>query len=68
MLGIIFYILLLFLGYEDGDGKFTVEEYLFYGGGPQKPLTNLSNHPLLVLVSGLDQVRHNLNLPIYHLF
>lgn len=45
------------LGYENGDGKFTVEEYLFYEGGPQRPLKDLSNNPLLILISGLDQVR-----------
>ncbi|XP_037039978.1 DNA polymerase delta subunit 2 isoform X2 [Bradysia coprophila] len=47
------------LGYEDGAGKFTVEEYLFYEGGPQKPLTDLTNDPLLVLISGLDQSSPN---------
>lgn len=56
MLDIRFYFLSQ-LGYEDGSGKFAVEEYLFYEGGPQKPLVELSNNPLLVLISGLDQVR-----------
>lgn len=44
------------IGYEDGDGKFTVDDYLFYESGPQRPLKDLSESPLLVLVSGLDQV------------
>lgn len=37
------------------DGKFTVDDHLFYECGPQKPLKELSTSPLLVLISGLDQ-------------
>lgn len=43
-------------GYADGDGKFTVDDYLFYESGPQKSLTDLTRSPLLVIISGLDQV------------
>lgn len=43
------------LGYENDDGKFSVEDTLFYECGPQKPLSSLSSTPLLVLISGLDQ-------------
>lgn len=43
-------------GYEDGDGKFTVEDFLFYESGPQKSLKDLTQSPLLVIISGLDQV------------
>lgn len=46
------------IGYEEGDGKFIVDDYVVYESGPQKPLTELSQSPLLVLVSGLDQVNH----------
>ncbi|XP_055596214.1 DNA polymerase delta subunit 2 [Uranotaenia lowii] len=42
------------LGYEDGDGRFTVDEYIFYEGGPQKPLKTLESSPLVVLISGLN--------------
>lgn len=42
------------LGYEDGDGRFRVEDYLFYESGPQKPLKSLECSPLLVLISGLN--------------
>lgn len=42
-------------GYENDEGKFVVEDHLFYECGPQKPLNDLSSSPLLVLVSGLDQ-------------
>lgn len=45
------------LGYEDCDGKFTVEDFLFYESGPQRSLKSLTESPLLVLVSGLDQVQ-----------
>lgn len=41
-------------GYEGCDGRFEVEDYLFYEGGPQKPLSRLSNSPLLVIISGLN--------------
>ncbi|XP_058818072.1 DNA polymerase delta subunit 2 [Topomyia yanbarensis] len=43
------------LGYEDCDGRFQVEEYIFYEGGPQKPLKSLDCSPLVVFISGLDQ-------------
>lgn len=42
-------------GYSEADGKFTVEDSLFYECGPQQPLPELSVSPLLVLISGLDQ-------------
>ena len=32
-----------------------VEDHLFYGGGPQKPLKVLKESPLLVIISGLNQ-------------
>lgn len=44
------------LGYDEGNGKFIVEDYLFYESGPQRSLSDLSESPLLVLISGLDQV------------
>nr|XP_029714507.1 DNA polymerase delta small subunit-like isoform X1 [Aedes albopictus] len=40
--------------YEDGDGRFRVEDYLFYESGPQKSLKPLECSPLLVLISGLN--------------
>lgn len=43
------------LGYENDEGKFVVDDYLFYECGPQKPLKDLTSTPLLVLISGLDQ-------------
>lgn len=43
------------LGYENDEGKFVVEDHLFYESGPQTPLKDLTSSPLLVLVSGLDQ-------------
>uniref|UniRef100_A0A8D8GXB3 DNA polymerase delta subunit 2 n=1 Tax=Culex pipiens TaxID=7175 RepID=A0A8D8GXB3_CULPI len=46
-------------GYEDGDGRFHVEEYLFYEAGPQKPLKSLECSPLIVLISGLNQSSPN---------
>lgn len=46
---------LLNLGYENDEGKFVVDDYLFYECGPQKPLKDLTSSPLLVLISGLDQ-------------
>lgn len=42
-------------GYENDEGKFVVDEYIFYECGPQKPLADLSASPLLVFISGLDQ-------------
>lgn len=42
-------------GYENDEGKFIVEDYIFYECGPQKPLTELSSSPLVVFISGLDQ-------------
>lgn len=44
------------LGYETGDGKFEVEDYIFYNSGPEKSLNVLDNSPLVVLVSGLNLV------------
>lgn len=46
---------MIFLGYSEGDGNFKVEKCLFYECGPQKPLKELNESPLLVLISGLDQ-------------
>lgn len=43
-------------GYQEGDGKFTVEDVLFYESGPQATLQPLDESPLVVLISGLDQV------------
>lgn len=52
-------------GYEDGDGRFHVEEYLFYESGPQKPLKTLESSPLIVLISGLNQSSANdMSLPM----
>lgn len=45
----------IILGYENDEGKFVVEDHIFYECGPQKPLKDLSASPLLVFVSGLDQ-------------
>lgn len=47
------------LGYEDGDGRFSVEEYIFYQSGPQKPLKSLDCSPLVVFISGLNQGSSN---------
>uniref|UniRef100_A0AAG5DK48 DNA polymerase delta subunit 2 n=1 Tax=Anopheles atroparvus TaxID=41427 RepID=A0AAG5DK48_ANOAO len=43
------------MGYEESDGRFFVEDFIFYEGGPQKPLKPLDSSPLLVLISGLNQ-------------
>uniref|UniRef100_A0A2M4ALT6 DNA polymerase delta subunit 2 n=2 Tax=Anopheles triannulatus TaxID=58253 RepID=A0A2M4ALT6_9DIPT len=45
--------------YQESDGRFFVEDYLFYEGGPQKPLKSLDSSPLLVLISGLNQTAAN---------
>lgn len=45
----------LFSGYENDEGKFYVDDCVFYECGPQKPLSTLSTSPLIVLISGLDQ-------------
>uniref|UniRef100_A0A182MZ74 DNA polymerase delta small subunit n=1 Tax=Anopheles dirus TaxID=7168 RepID=A0A182MZ74_9DIPT len=47
------------MGYEESDGRFFVEDYIFYQGGPQKELQPLQNSPLLVLMSGLNQTTSN---------
>uniref|UniRef100_A0A182P8B2 DNA polymerase delta subunit 2 n=1 Tax=Anopheles epiroticus TaxID=199890 RepID=A0A182P8B2_9DIPT len=47
------------MGYEESDGRFFVEDYIFYQGGPQKELRPLESSPLLVLVSGLNQSAAN---------
>lgn len=52
---IVLFIPLNLLGYENDEGKFVVEDHLFYESGPQKPLKDLTSSPLLVLVSGLNQ-------------
>ncbi|XP_031618741.1 DNA polymerase delta small subunit isoform X2 [Contarinia nasturtii] len=48
-------IVVAVLGYENDEGKFVVEDHMFYECGPQKPLKELTSSPLLVFVSGLDQ-------------
>ncbi|XP_055302693.1 DNA polymerase delta subunit 2 isoform X2 [Sitodiplosis mosellana] len=48
-------IVMAVLGYENDEGKFMVEDNLFYESGPQTPLKDLTSSPLLVFVSGLDQ-------------
>lgn len=45
----------MILGYENDEGKFVVDDVLFYESGPQTPLKDLSSAPLVVFVSGLDQ-------------
>ncbi|XP_055542140.1 DNA polymerase delta subunit 2 [Wyeomyia smithii] len=47
------------LGYEDCDGRFQVDDYIFYECGPQKPLKTLECSPLVVLISGLNQSSPN---------
>ncbi|XP_055372182.1 DNA polymerase delta subunit 2 [Condylostylus longicornis] len=42
-------------GYVECDGKFEVEDMIFYESGPQKSLKILDESPLLVLISGFDQ-------------
>ncbi|CAD7086276.1 unnamed protein product [Hermetia illucens] len=42
------------LGYIETDGRFMVDDILFYESGPQKSLKTLEDSPLLVLISGLD--------------
>lgn len=44
----------LYIGYEGCDGKFLVDDILYYESGPQKPLSTLNESPLVVLISGLD--------------
>lgn len=45
----------IFSGYENDEGKFLVDDCVFYESGPQKSLSTLSTSPLIVLISGLDQ-------------
>ncbi|XP_052896752.1 DNA polymerase delta subunit 2 isoform X2 [Anopheles moucheti] len=45
--------------YEESDGRFFVEDHIFYQGGPQKELKPLESSPLLVLMSGLNQTAAN---------
>ncbi|XP_058123972.1 DNA polymerase delta subunit 2 isoform X1 [Anopheles ziemanni] len=47
------------MGYEESDGRFFVEDFIFYEGGMQKPLKPLESSPLLVLMSGLNQSAAN---------
>uniref|UniRef100_A0A182Y0B4 DNA polymerase delta small subunit n=1 Tax=Anopheles stephensi TaxID=30069 RepID=A0A182Y0B4_ANOST len=47
------------MGYEESDGRFFVEDHIFYEGGPQKELQPLETSPLLVLMSGLNQTAAN---------
>uniref|UniRef100_A0A182RSJ8 DNA polymerase delta subunit 2 n=1 Tax=Anopheles funestus TaxID=62324 RepID=A0A182RSJ8_ANOFN len=47
------------LGYEESDGRFFVEDHIFYQGGVQRPLPPLQSSPLLVLMSGLNQTAAN---------
>uniref|UniRef100_A0A1B0D4R2 DNA polymerase alpha/delta/epsilon subunit B domain-containing protein n=1 Tax=Phlebotomus papatasi TaxID=29031 RepID=A0A1B0D4R2_PHLPP len=47
------------------QGRFHVDEILFYESGPQKPLKSLDNSPCIVLVSGLNMTHaDNLHLPL----
>ncbi|XP_059620808.1 DNA polymerase delta subunit 2 [Phlebotomus argentipes] len=45
------------LGHILEQGRFHVDEILFYECGPQKPLKSLDNSPFLVLLSGLNMTR-----------
>uniref|UniRef100_A0A1I8PZ14 DNA polymerase delta subunit 2 n=1 Tax=Stomoxys calcitrans TaxID=35570 RepID=A0A1I8PZ14_STOCA len=45
------------MGLIEEDGRFDVQELIFYEGGIQKPLPKKGMERLLVLVSGLDQVQ-----------
>jgi hypothetical protein len=47
---------LLVVGYVEADGRFAVQEMIYFEGGPQKALTPLEESPLLVIVSGLNIV------------
>ncbi|XP_075166163.1 DNA polymerase delta subunit 2 [Haematobia irritans] len=45
------------MGLIEEDGRFDVQEILFYEGGIQKPLPKKGEDRLLILVSGLDQMQ-----------
>ncbi|EAA14861.4 AGAP008910-PA [Anopheles gambiae str. PEST] len=45
--------------YEESDGRFFVEDYIFYQGALQKELPPLQTSPLLVLISGLNESAAN---------
>ncbi|XP_073844260.1 DNA polymerase delta subunit 2 [Musca autumnalis] len=48
------------MGLIEEDGRFDVQEILFYEGGIQRPLPKKGEDRLLILLSGLDQVNsHN---------
>lgn len=48
------------MGLIEEDGRFDVQDILFYEGGIQRPLPKKGKDRLLVLLSGLDQVNsHN---------
>lgn len=56
------------LGIMKTGGKFFVEEFLYYEGGPQRPLKPLSSNPLVVFLYGLDHVlvnQHSLSLELF---
>lgn len=56
---LIIFILKPKTGYEEGDGKFIVEDYIFYESGPQKSLKTIDESPLVVFISGLNQSSNN---------
>uniref|UniRef100_A0A336LN48 DNA polymerase delta subunit 2 n=1 Tax=Culicoides sonorensis TaxID=179676 RepID=A0A336LN48_CULSO len=42
------------LGYVEADGKFIVEDVLFYESGPQKPLKSINDEQFILLMSGIN--------------
>lgn len=43
-----------YLGYGEGDGAFIAEDLIFYEGGPQRPLSPLSEDRFILLLSGFN--------------
>lgn len=56
------------MGLIEEDGRFDVQEMLFYEGGVQRPLPKKGEDRLLVLVSGLDQIQSHCYVDSLNLF
>lgn len=44
-------------GYVEGDGKFIVEDVIYYESGPQTPLQSFADDKFVLLMSGINFVR-----------
>lgn len=46
----------LYLGYVESDGKFIVEDVVYYESGPQTPLKSIEDDQFILLMSGINFV------------